>query len=76
MDLLMERGPNRSTAVDQKGVVGPIRCSGRGAIFSFGFTVGLVPMSEMFCSPGIQNHLVSGSDLVVISLTLVQTNSW
>ena len=32
-DPLMERGPNRSTDIDQKGGVGPIRCSGRGAIF-------------------------------------------
>ena len=28
----MESGPNRSTAMDQKGGVGPIRWAGRGAI--------------------------------------------
>jgi hypothetical protein len=27
----MESGPNRSTAVEQKGGVGPIRWAGRGA---------------------------------------------
>jgi hypothetical protein len=36
------------------GVPGPM---------SFGTTVGLVPMSAMFISHGIQNHSVSGSDL-------------
>ncbi len=42
MDPLMGRGPNRSTAVDQNGGIGPIRCSGRGAIF---------------CSPNFLAHL-------------------
>jgi hypothetical protein len=42
---------------------------------SLGTTVGLVPMSAMFISPGIQNHSVSGLDLVRILLTLVPTNS-
>ncbi len=32
-DPLMGRGLNRSTAVDQKGGIDPILCSGRGAIF-------------------------------------------
>jgi hypothetical protein len=49
------------------GVPGPM---------SPGSTVGLVPMSATFISPGIQNHSVSGSDLVRISITLVPTNSW
>ena len=32
-DPTMGSGPNRSTAVEKNGGVGPIRCSGRGAIF-------------------------------------------
>jgi hypothetical protein len=32
-DPLMGRGPNRSTAVEKNGGVGPILCSGKGAIF-------------------------------------------
>ena len=32
-DPTMGSGPNRSTAVEKNGGVGPILCSGRGAIF-------------------------------------------
>jgi hypothetical protein len=32
-DPTMGNGPNRSTAVEKNGGVGPILCSGRGAIF-------------------------------------------
>ena len=40
-----------------------------------GVIVGRVPMSAGLSSPGIQNHSVSTFDLVLISLTLVPTNS-